>query len=79
MARWSNDVAAAEALANENPAAPEAQLLLKLMGKPNELDKTIARRDEAQRHLLIFSAQIERGEYKPLPRFPVDIIRKKGW
>jgi hypothetical protein len=79
LARWSNDVAAAEALANENPAAPEAQLLLKLMGKPNELDKTIAQRDEVQKHLLIFSAQIERGEYQPLPRFPVDIIRKKGW
>lgn len=79
VARWSNDVDAATKLAAENPASPEAQLVLKLLNQPSELDAALANREEAKKHLAIFEAQIERGQYQPLPRYPVELLRKKGW
>jgi hypothetical protein len=79
VAWWSADVAAAQALAAENPASPEAQLVLQLLKQPAAVDDCLRGRPDAAEHLAIFRAQIEQGVYRPLPRFPVDVLRKRGW
>lgn len=79
LAAWTGDAAMARRLADENPASPEAQLVLQMLGQPDELDLTLRGRGDAAEHLAVFRAQIEQGVYRPLTRFPLDILRAKGW
>lgn len=70
-ALWTQDAAAAGALAAENPASPEAQFVLKELGRPNDFDRLVAGNPHADVHCALFAAQALRGEWKPLPRYPV--------
>jgi hypothetical protein len=68
-AYWTGDEAAANALAEENPGSPEAQLVLKLLGLAHELDALLANNPSADLHVALFEAELTRGHWKPLPRF----------
>jgi len=68
---WAKDAAAAQALAEENPGSPEAQLVLKLLGRPHELDKLFASNTEAAKHVALFEAQLTRGAWQHPTRYPV--------
>lgn len=70
-AYWSADKTAARSLAEENPGSPEAQLVLKLLGEPHELDALLKNNPHADLHVALFEAQVVRGEWKHLPRYPV--------
>jgi hypothetical protein len=68
---WARDAAAAKTLAAENPASPEAQLVLKLLGLPHELDKLLAGNAEAAKHVALFEAQLTTGAWQHPTRYPV--------
>lgn len=76
LAAWRKDTALAQTLADENPAAPEAQWVLKTLGMPTALDDALRGRAEAQIHLDRFVGMVERGLLTPLPRFPLEDIEK---
>ncbi len=67
---WSGDVAQAKALAQENPASPEAQLVLKLLGESNELEALLANNPSAKEHVAIFAGSLTKGSWTHIPRFP---------
>ncbi len=69
-AAWAKDVGAAKALAAENPASPEAQLVLKLLGQANELDALLANNPSAAEHVKLFEGSITKGTWAHIPRFP---------
>ncbi|MFM2092407.1 MAG: hypothetical protein RLZZ127_2896, partial [Planctomycetota bacterium] len=79
LAAWSTDTALAKALADENPASPEAQLVLQLLSQPAELDQTLRGRPEAIAELAVFRDQVERGIWRPVPRYPQERLSTKGW
>lgn len=70
-AYWRQDKNAARTLAAENPGSPEGQLVLKLLGEPNELAALLANNPHADLHVTNFEAQLVKGEWKHLPRYPV--------
>jgi hypothetical protein len=70
---WSGDTAAARSLAEENPASPEAQLVLKLLGEPNDLDALLKNNPDADKHVALFESQLTKGQWQHLPRYPVEI------
>jgi len=66
---WSKDAAAAQQLAQENAGSPEAQLVLNLLGQPNELEALLKNNPHADLHIKLFRAELEEGKWQPLPRF----------
>jgi hypothetical protein len=79
LAYWTNDHGLAQALAAENPASPEAQWVLQQLGLPNELQAMTADRPTHREHLNIFAAMAQDGGYRPLPRYPINLIEEKPW
>ena len=69
LAYWGGDKDAARGLAEENPASPEAQLVLKLLGEPHELDALLKNNSEAKKHVEDFKKQITKGEWKHPTRY----------
>jgi hypothetical protein len=68
---WAKDPAAATALATENPGSPEAQLALKLLGQPNELEALLKGNPEAAKDVAAFEAQVSKGQWAHPTRYPV--------
>jgi hypothetical protein len=66
---WSGDRDAARKLADENPGSPEAQLVLKLLGLPHELDLLLNNNPSADVHIRMFEDELTRGQWKHMPRY----------
>jgi hypothetical protein len=79
LAAWKRDAAAARTLADEHPASPEAQWVLQHLGQPAEVDQALRGRADAAEHLAVFRDQVERGIYRHVPRYPLELLRKRGW
>jgi hypothetical protein len=68
---WSDDKELAGKLADENPGSPEAQLVLKLLGAPHELDKLLATNPSAAEHVKLFEDELTKSAWRHMPRYPV--------
>ena len=68
---WSRNPDHAEELAKANPASPEAQLVLKMLGRPNELRKLLKDNPSAREHVELFEDSLINGTWKHIPRFPM--------
>lgn len=68
---WVGDAEAARGLASGNPASPEAQVVLALLGQPNDVAALLTGNPHADIHLAIFRDQLERGAWRSLPRYPL--------
>jgi hypothetical protein len=68
-AAWAKDASAATKLAMENPASPEAQLVLEFLGLAGESKRLLAGNPDAEAHLNRFRAMVETGAWAPMTRF----------
>jgi len=69
-AYWAGDKVSAAKLAAENPASPEAQLVLKLLGETHELDALVQNNPSAADHVKLFEGSLTKGAWAHIPRFP---------
>lgn len=69
---WAQDTAAARTLAAENPASPEAQVVLELLGEAADYTSLIEGNQGATEHVARFRALITDGSWAPMPRFPLE-------
>jgi hypothetical protein len=70
----AKDVRGAQALADENPGSPEAQLVLELLGVKGaqaEKDALLKNNPTAAEQVARFADQITKGAWAPVPRFPL--------
>lgn len=67
---WAEDKPGAKVLAAENPASPEAQLVLKLLGETHELNSLVSNNPSAKVHVEIFEGSLTQGTWSHIPRFP---------
>ncbi|MEI7832445.1 MAG: DUF5107 domain-containing protein [bacterium] len=70
----SKDVQGAQRIADENPASPEAQLVLELLGVAGakvEMESLLKNNPEAAAQVVRFQDQISKGKWVPVPRFPL--------
>ncbi len=70
----AKDVQGEQALAAENAASPEAQLVLELLGVAGaqaEKDALLKNNPEAAAQVAHFAEQITKGQWQPVPRFPL--------
>lgn len=77
IAYWTQDASLAKSLADENPASLEAQWVLSKLSLPAQLEQTLGGRDETRIHVEIFADQLEKGIYRPVPRFPLELLKPK--
>lgn len=73
-AYWSGDKVAAQALAQENPGSPEAQLVLEMLGVEGakaEKEKLLKGNLGAKALVTAFGEELNGGQWRHVPRFKV--------